>query len=57
MSSMLFLHLHSQFLVFCSHCGDSTRHTIAVGTEGRNLVVVVEVVGLAKLGLGILMVE
>lgn len=32
------------------------HHTIAVGTEGRYLVVLVEVVGLAMLGLGVLIV-
>lgn len=44
------------FLFFHGHHGDSIRHTIAVGTEGRYLVVLVEVVGLATLGLGVLMV-
>lgn len=43
-------------IVFYGHHGDSIRQTIAVGAEGRYLVVLVEVVGLAMLGLGVLMV-
>lgn len=34
----------------CSYCADSIHHTIAVVTEGRYLVVLVESVGLAKFG-------
>lgn len=49
-------HTNSIFSPFSLYCGDSICHTIAVGTDGRYLVVLVEVVGLAKLGLGVLMV-
>lgn len=44
--------------MFFSHGnhGDRVCHTMAVGAEGRYLVVLVEVVGLAKLGLGVLIV-
>lgn len=34
----------------------SVRHTIAVGAEGRYLVVLVEAIGLAEVGLEVLMV-
>lgn len=40
---------------FCFR-GDVDRHTIAMGTEGRYLVVLVEVVGLGRFGGGVLMV-
>lgn len=51
-----FPHLHSFFLYFHYHHGDSIHHSVAVGTEGRYLVMLVEVVGLAMPGLGFLVV-
>lgn len=54
--SVLCTHLHSYILVFHIHDGDGALHTAAVGTEGRYLVVLVDVVGLARLGLGVLIV-
>lgn len=50
-SSFKELSLLSQPLSFScfSHRGDSIRHTIAVVTEGRYLVVLVDAVGLGKL--------
>lgn len=54
--SMLFPQLHSHFLVFQGRHENSILHTITVGTEGRYLVVLVEVVAVDMLGLGVLMV-
>lgn len=49
-------HIHSHFIAFHSHHRDSICHTITMGTDGRYLVVLVEVVGLVMLTLGVLMV-
>lgn len=49
-------HIHSHFIAFHSHHRDSICHTITMGTDGRYLVVLVEVVGFVMLTLGVLMV-